>query len=281
MTKKSEIENLLRVVHAAKHGDLTIRAHITTPALAPLTAAINDMLDALGRMVGQIAANASRARLAAEGLERTILMLGEGVSRQQTAITEIARKLKALEARSDEIGQIVELFDDVTSETNILALNAAIEASRAGVQGKAFGLVAEDVRKLAERSAVATKDIGAFIQTIVGSTSEANTTVEEIQRVTETLATSATKAKSDSAAMGTATKDLSQALAGLRFAGQDEADLTRALRERQTELTDLLGPIAPLLDNAMTPLGDALRRVLAALTDDTATNNDPGDPEPR
>jgi methyl-accepting chemotaxis protein len=108
-------------------------------------------------------------------------VIAEGVSHQQAAIAEIARKLKALEARSDEIGQIVELFDDVTSETNILALNAAIEASRAGVQGKAFGLVAEDVRKLAERSAAATKDIGAFIQTIVNSTSEANHTIEEIR----------------------------------------------------------------------------------------------------
>ena len=279
MTKKSEIENLLRVILAAKHGDLTVRAETTTPTLAPLTGAINDMLETLGHSVGQIAANAGRARLAAEGLERTILMLAEGVAGQQLAITEIARKLKALEARSDEIGQIVELFDDVTSETNILALNAAIEASRAGVQGKAFGLVAEDVRKLAERSAVATKDIGAFIQTIVGSTSEANTTVEEIQRVTETLAICTTRAKGDSTTLGTATKDLSRALAGLRFAGQDEADLTRALRDRRVELTGLLGPIAPLLDNAMTPLGDALRRVLAALSDGPATT--PGDLEPR
>jgi methyl-accepting chemotaxis protein len=202
-------------------------------------------------------------------LDRTILMVAEGVSRQQAAITEIARKLKALEARSDEIGQIVELFDDVTSETNILALNAAIEASRAGVQGKAFGLVAEDVRKLAERSAAATKDIGAFIQTIVGSTSEANTTVEEIQRVTETLAASTNRAKGDSAALGVATKTLSQALSELRFAGQDEAALARALRERRTQLTNLLEPLTPMLDNSMTPLGDALRRVLAALADGT------------
>jgi methyl-accepting chemotaxis protein len=209
---------------------------------------------------------------ASEGLERVVGVVANNVSRQQAAIAEISRRLKALEARSDEIGQIVELFDDVTSETNILALNAAIEASRAGVQGKAFGLVAEDVRKLAERSAAATKDIGAFIQTIVSSTTEANHTVEEIRSVSDTLAASAAQAEHDSAALGAATKALSQAVAGLRFAGQDEADLTHALRARRVQLAGALEPLAPLLDSSMTPLADALRRVLAVLADGTSKN---------
>jgi len=269
MSKSSGMENLLNVVNAAKGGDLTVRAQGTSPALTPLARALNEMLEALGHHASQIAGSASHTLSAAEGLRRSTQVITDGVSHQQAAIAEIARKLKALEARSDEIGQIVELFDDVTSETNILALNAAIEASRAGVQGKAFGLVAEDVRKLAERSTAATKDIGAFIQTIVNSTSEANRTIEEIRRVAETLAASAAQAGRDTAALAAAVKELTQALTRLRFAGQDEAELARALHERSAEITSLLQPLAPLLDNATTPLGDALRRVLAALADDT------------
>ena len=267
------METLLHVVNAAKGGDLTVRVEGATPALTPLARALNEMLEALSRHASQIADGATRTLSAAEGLKRANQMIADGVSHQQAAIAEIARKLKALEARSDEIGQIVELLDDVTSETNILALNAAIEASRAGVQGRAFGLVAEDVRKLAERSAAATKDIGAFIQTIVNSTSDANHTIEEIRGVTETVGASAATAGREAATLGAAVKELTQSLARLRFAGQDEAELARALRERRAEIAGLLQPLAPLLDNATTPLGDALRRVLAALAD-VATNSD-------
>jgi methyl-accepting chemotaxis protein len=272
MTKNSGMENLIHVVNAAKGGDLTVRTEVAAPTLTPLARALDEMLEALSRHAGQIAGSAIHTMSTAERLEHSNQVIAEGVSRQQAAIAEIARRLKALEARSDEIGQIVELFDDVTSETNILALNAAIEASRAGVQGKAFGLVAEDVRKLAERSAAATKDIGAFIQTIVNSTSEANRTIEEIRGVTDALAASASQAGRDAAALAAAVKELTQELARLHFAGQDEADLTRALRERRAEITLLLKPLAPLLDNATTPLGDALRRVLAVLDDGSAAN---------
>ena len=272
MNRSSGMEMLLHVVNAAKGGDLTVRTDATTPTLLPLAHALDEMLEALGRHASQIAGGATHTLSAAEGLRRANQVITDGVSHQQAAIAEIARKLKALEARSDEIGQIVDLFDDVTSETNILALNAAIEASRAGVQGKAFGLVAEDVRKLAERSAAATKDIGAFIQTIVNSTSEANHSIEEISRVAETLAASAAQAGRDAAALATSVQELTHALARLRFAGQDEAELARALRERRAEINGLLAPLAPLLDNASTPLSDALRRVLAVLADGTTTS---------
>jgi methyl-accepting chemotaxis protein len=272
MSRSSGLQNLIKVINVAKGGDLTVRADVSTPTLAPLASALNQMLEALSGHASQIAENTTHTLSTAEALERANQLIADGVSHQQAAIAEIARKLKALEARSDEIGQIVELFDDVTSETNILALNAAIEASRAGVQGKAFGLVAEDVRKLAERSAVATKDIGAFIQSIVNSTSEANHTIEEIRRVGETLAGSAAAAGRDTAALAAAAKGLTQALARLRFSGQEEAELVRGLRERRAAITELLQPIAPLADNAATPLGDALRRVLAALADGTAKN---------
>ena len=77
---------------------------------------------------------------------------------------------------------------------------------------------------------MATKDIGAFIQSIVNSTSEANHTIEEIRRVGETLAGSAAAAGRDTAALAAAAKGLTQALARLRFSGQEEAELVRGLR---------------------------------------------------
>jgi methyl-accepting chemotaxis protein len=103
--------------------------------------------------------------------------LMEDVLQRMRSIAEFAGRaavnVEQLGARSDEIGRIVGVIDEIAEQTNLLALNAAIEAARAGEQGRGFAVVASEVRRLAERTAAATKEIAAVIQNVQSMTADA------------------------------------------------------------------------------------------------------------
>jgi methyl-accepting chemotaxis protein len=109
----------------------------------------------------------------------------KGMQRIRVTVQSTGKKIKGLGERSREIGAIIEVINEIATQTNLLALNAAIEAARAGEQGKGFAVVADEVRKLAERAARATKDITGLIKGIQVETSEAVTVMEEGTREVE------------------------------------------------------------------------------------------------
>ncbi len=109
-----------------------------------------------------------------------------GMNTIKVKVTASAAKVREMGQRSQEIGAIVELIDDIASQTNLLALNAAIEAARAGEHGRGFAVVADEVRKLAERSVDATKEIGGLVRTIQVSVKEAVTAMDDGTREVET-----------------------------------------------------------------------------------------------
>ena len=94
-------------------------------------------------------------------------------------IQDTAKRIKRLGESSQEIGEIVDLISDITEQTNVLALNAAIQAASAGEAGRGFSVVAEEVQRLAERSAEATKQIGGLVKTIQGDTHDAVAAMEK------------------------------------------------------------------------------------------------------
>ena len=108
-----------------------------------------------------------------------------GMQRIRGEVQVIAKKIKGLGDRSLEISAIVNLIEELASHTNLLALNAAIEAAGAGEAGLRFGVVADEIRKLAERAAKATKDVGALIRSVQTETQEAVAAMEEGTREVE------------------------------------------------------------------------------------------------
>jgi twitching motility protein PilJ len=165
------------------------------------------------KMANEITDVSRSASESADVARQSVAAARQGATAVQNAITgmheirdqiqETSKRIKRLGESSQEIGEITELISDITEQTNVLALNAAIQAASAGEAGRGFSVVAEEVQRLAERSAEAAKQIGALVRTIQTDTHDA---VAAMERSTQGVVEGARL----SDAAGTALEDISQ-----------------------------------------------------------------------
>lgn len=140
-----------------------------------------DMAGRINVVSGQAQESAQVARqsltAAESGLQAVQNAIG-GMNAIRDQIQDTSKRIKRLGESSQEIGEITELISDITEQTNVLALNAAIQAASAGEAGRGFSVVAEEVQRLAERSAEATKQISALVKAIQTDTQDAVAAME-------------------------------------------------------------------------------------------------------
>ena len=155
-----------RVLLAASRQTKEIRR--TTATVLDMARSIKQVSDRAEECV----AVAQRSLAASEKGATAVQASISGMNAIREQIQETAKPIKRLGESSQEIGEIVELIADITEQTNVLALNAAIQAASAGAAGRGFSVVAEEVQRLAERSAEATQQIAAIVKTIQTDTQD-------------------------------------------------------------------------------------------------------------
>ncbi len=220
---------------------LTSTVHQLASGSQEQSAQIFDVAGAIEEMTNTIQSTSQSANMAANNSKKAgelalkggniISQTVEGMNKIANVVAKAETTIKALGNSSQQIGEIIQVINDIADQTNLLALNAAIEAARAGEQGRGFAVVADEVRKLAERTTKATKEIATMIKTIQKDTEFAVESITQGAKEVVYGKDKADKAGESLIEIISATKDVSDNINIVATASQEQSATSESISQ--------------------------------------------------